>query len=62
MSQEPFHGVFVLGSVGRWAEGGYKNPSVGTSREQGEVSTGSLSRSKVTRSPDVPETEGFPGT
>lgn len=52
--------------VGHWGEAGqrvdHKNPSEGTSREQGGVSTGCLSRSKVTRSPDLPETEGFPGT
>lgn len=49
-----------------WGEAGqrvgHKNPSGGTSREQGGVSTGRLSRSKVTRSPNLPETEGFPGT
>lgn len=52
--------------VGHWGQAGqrvgHKNRSGGTSREQGGVSTGRLSRSKVTCSPDLPETEGFPGT
>lgn len=56
-------GVFVLGT--RWGVGqrvGHNSLSGVSSNEQGGVSTGSLSRSKVTHSPDVPEVEGFPGT